>query len=101
LLRIQNELGAELDLHGFAHLAYYNSTAGRIEMHLVSRRRQTIRLENESFEFAEGETIHTENSYKYTDQEFNNLAIQAGWQAKMRWADPDGLFNVHYFVGAK
>ncbi|WP_347985784.1 L-histidine N(alpha)-methyltransferase [Methylomonas sp. AM2-LC] len=100
LLRIQNELGAELDVHGFAHLAYYNSSAGRIEMHLVSRRPQLIRLENETFEFSEGETIHTENSYKYTDQEFNKLAIQAGWQAKMCWADPDGLFNVHYFVGA-
>jgi L-histidine Nalpha-methyltransferase len=97
LLRMQRELGAELDVHGFAHHAYYNEALGRIEMHLVSRRRQIIYLENECFEFAEGETIHTENSYKYTQQEFKQLAQQAGWRANMLWTDPDGWFNIHCF----
>jgi len=96
LARMQRELGAQLDLDGFAHYAYYNAALGRIEMHLVSQRRQIIRLEGETFHFEEGETIHTENSYKYTAQEFQQLARKAGWYPKMRWADRDGLFDVHY-----
>lgn len=96
LTRMQNELGAQLDATQFAHHAYYNETHGRIEMHLVSRCRQAIRLDMESFPFAEGETIHTENSYKYTVQEFRQLARMAGWHLKSTWHDEDGLFNVHY-----
>lgn len=96
LARMQRELGAQLDTEGFAHYAYYNAALGRIEMHLVSRKKQTIQLGSETFQFADGETIHTENSYKYTVQEFRQLAREAGWHPKMLWSDRDGLFNIHY-----
>ena len=96
LARMQRELGAQLDADGFVHYAYYNAALGRIEMHLVSQRKQFIRLESETFHFEEGETIHTENSYKYTTQEFQQLTREAGWHPKMLWTDRDGFFNVHY-----
>jgi L-histidine Nalpha-methyltransferase len=96
LTRMQCELGAQLDVKRFEHYAYYNAALGRIEMHLVSCCPQVIRLGNESFTLAEGETIHTENSYKYTAHEFQQLAQAAGWHLKTTWSDHDGLFNVHY-----
>jgi dimethylhistidine N-methyltransferase len=96
LARMRSELGAQLDPESFVHFAYYNAALGRIEMHLVSQRKQCIRLENETFHFDKGESIHTENSYKYTAQEFQKLALEAGWYPKMLWADRGGLFNVHY-----
>ncbi len=96
LARMQRELGARLELDGFTHSAYYNAELGRIEMHLVSRGKQAIQLGNETFHFEDGETIHTETSYKYTTHEFQQLAWAAGWQAKMLWADCNELFNVHY-----
>ncbi|MCC6208569.1 MAG: L-histidine N(alpha)-methyltransferase [Gammaproteobacteria bacterium] len=96
LTRMRRELGARLDPDGFSHYAYYNAAPGRMEMHLVSRRRQVIRLRGETFHFEEAATIHTENSYKYTPQEFQHLARKAGWHTKMSWADRDGLFSVQY-----
>lgn len=96
LQRMQRELGAKLDVVQFAHHAYYNEAIGRIEMHLVSRCRQDIRLGGESFAFDKGETIHTENSYKYTAQEFEQLAGTAGWHLVSTWCDDDGLFDIHY-----
>lgn len=96
LARMQRELGAQLDLDGFAHRAFYNEGLGRIEMHLVSRKKQFIQLGDEIFRFEDGETIHTENSYKYTAHEFRQLAWAAGWHPKMLWSDRAGLFNVHY-----
>lgn len=96
LVRMQRELGAQVDTEGFSHYAYYNAVQGRVEMHLVSQRKQSIRLGREHFQFEEGETIHTENSYKYTAQEFQCLAQEAGWQPKMLWSDREGLFNVCY-----
>ena len=96
LARMRRELGARLEPGGFAHRAFYNAAMGRIEMHLVSRKKQGICLDDEVFHFDEGETIHTENSYKYTALEFQQLARKAGWHPKMLWSDRDGLFNVHY-----
>ena len=96
LARMQRELGAQLDPEGFFHYAFYNASLGRIEMHLVSRCRQSIRLGNESFAFEEGEILHTENSYKYAAHEFGQLARSAGWHLKTTWSDAQGLFNVHY-----
>jgi len=96
LARMQRELDARLDMDKFAHYAYYNAALGRIEMHLVSRCNQAIRIGKESFQFKENETIHTENSYKYTAHEFQQLAHAAGWHLKATWGDHDGLFNVHY-----
>ncbi len=96
LTRMQRELGAQLDAAQFAHHAYYNEAHGRIEMHLVSQCRQKIRLDRESFAFEKGETIHTENSYKYSEAEFKQLTRAAGWHLKSSWHDDDQLFHVHY-----
>jgi len=96
LTRIQRELGVQIDPQGFEHYAYYNTVLGRVEMHLVSRYQQNIRIDKDTFHFDQGESIHTENSYKYSAHEFQNLAREAGWHPKMLWADRDGLFNVHY-----
>jgi L-histidine N-alpha-methyltransferase len=96
LARMQRELGARFEADGFAHGAFYNAALGRIEMHLVSRKKQSVQLDGETFSFEDGETIHTENSYKYTAQEFQQLAWSAGWHPKMLWADREGWFNVHY-----
>ncbi len=95
LVRIQRELGAILDVDGFAHRAFFDPAESRIEMHLVSRAAQTIRLGAHVFTFAEGETIHTENSYKYTREGFRTLADAAGWTPCAVWTDPDDLFSVH------
>jgi len=96
LARMQRELDARLDAKNFEHYAFYNSNLGRIEMHLVSRKKQHVSIAGSTFNFADGESIHTENSYKYTAQEFQQLARLAGWYPEKLWSDPDGLFNVHY-----
>ncbi len=95
LVRINRELGADFDVAGFAHEARWNADKGRIEMHLVSARAQNVRIGNRQFQFAGGETIHTENSHKYRIEEFRMLAQQAGWKALEVWTDADELFSVH------
>lgn len=96
LTRLRRELGAEVDPSAFAHRAFYNDRVGRIEMHLVSRRSQRLSLGGARFAFAEGETIHTENSYKYSITEFHALAHRAGFAVERTWTDADELFSVHY-----
>ncbi len=95
LARIGRELGGDLDPAAFAHRAFFNPSASRIEMHLVSRQAQQVNVAGRDFAFAEGETIHTENSYKYTVDGFRALAAEAGWSAGAVWTDDDGLFSVH------
>ncbi len=95
LVRMRHELGAELDLDAFAHRAFFNPEASRIEMHLVSLKAQTIRIADQGIAFAAGETIHTENSYKYTVESFRALAGEAGWRAAAVWTDPDRLFSIY------
>ena len=95
LVRMRRELGAEVDLDAFAHRAFFNPEPSRIEMHLVSSRAQSIRFGDHVFAFAEGETIHTENSYKYTLEGFRALATAAGWTPRAVWTDPENLFSVH------
>jgi len=95
LTRINRELGADFDLGAWQHRAYYNEALGRIEMHLASTLAQTVRVAGESFAFAAGETIHTENSYKYGIDEFQGLATRAGFGPEAVWTDADGLFSVH------
>jgi uncharacterized SAM-dependent methyltransferase len=63
-------------------------------MHLESRKRQTVSLNGATFAFERGETIHTENSYKYTPEGFASLARQAGWIERALWTDKDGYFSV-------
>ncbi len=98
LRRINDELGADFDLDQFRHWAYYNEDDGRIEMHLVSCRRQMMTLGSHQISFEEGETIHTENSYKYALNEFRDLAREAGLERVKAWTDPLELFSVQYFV---
>lgn len=94
LARMKRELGAELDIDGFAHRAVYDEERGRIEMHLVSKRRQTIGFAGSRFAFEPGETIHTENSYKYSLAGFDALADSAGWAPLETFVDADDLFSV-------
>ncbi|GGF10183.1 dimethylhistidine N-methyltransferase [Aliidongia dinghuensis] len=95
LVRINRELDGDFALDQFTHEARWNDTLGRIEMHLVSRRDQEVRIGAERFRFREGETIHTENSYKYTLDQFRAMATDAGYRPEAVWTDPKGLFSVH------
>ena len=96
LVRANRELGCNFDLAQFAHSAFYNAPLQRIEMHLVSRRRQQVRVCGRCFEFAEGETLHTENSYKFTLDGLQALARQAGFIPGPVWTDPQKLFSLHW-----
>ncbi len=96
LTRINTELGADFELDGFTHKAIYNKELGRIEMHLISKQSQTVTIRGNRFEFEKDETIHTENSYKYTLAEFAALAAEAGLDVKRVWTDKDCLFSVQF-----
>lgn len=96
LTRLNRELGADFDLSGFAHQAFFNARESRIEMHLRSLRPQSVCIGSRAFSFATGETIHTENSYKYTPDKFAQMARAAGYQASQLWTDPDHLFGVFF-----
>jgi dimethylhistidine N-methyltransferase len=96
LRRANAELDADFDLDGFAHAAFYNAPKQRIEMHLVSRRAQTVSLDGERFGFEEGETIHTEYSHKFTVDGLRALAVKAGFRPLAVWTDPERLFSVHW-----
>jgi dimethylhistidine N-methyltransferase len=95
LTRINRELGADFDLAQWRHKALYNESEGRVEMHLVSRVAQQVSLRGQTFHFAAGETIHTENSYKYSVAEFRDLAARAGFSTDTAWVDADRLFSLH------
>lgn len=97
LERINHELDANFDLDSFAHHAFYNEQAGRIEMHLISQAQQTISIDGQEIPFTKGESIHTENSYKYTIEEFQRLASLGGFIPVYVWTDVNSLFSVHYF----
>lgn len=97
LQRINRELGANIDLDAWQHQAIYNESMGRIEMHLKSQRDQSISIQQQVFHFDKGETIHTENSYKYHVDEFVALASKAGFKSDATWLDDDDLFSVHLF----
>lgn len=98
LVRINRELGGDFDLDGFSHEARWNEAQGRVEMHLVSLRPQRVRIAGRSFGFAGGETIHTENSHKFTRDGFRELAASAGWATREVRSDPEDLFSVHFLV---
>ena len=89
------ELGADFDLDAFAHRAFYNRRRAASRCISSAARRQTVRVLGRAFAFAAGETIHTENSYKYTLDGFRALAARAGWRAEAAWTDADELFSVH------
>lgn len=95
LRRINRELGGDFDMNAFRHEAVWNESSGRIEMHLVSLKQQSVHVGGQAFEVADGETIHTENSHKYSVGEFQALAQAAGWRPVAAWTDPQRLFSVH------
>jgi uncharacterized SAM-dependent methyltransferase len=95
LAHINRELGTRFDLASFSHQAFYNPQRQRIEMHLASRIAQQVKVCGALIEFRGAETIHTENSYKYTIDSFAALARGAGWAPVAVWTDAAGLFSVH------
>ncbi len=96
LVRINAELDGSFDLGAFSHEAFYDADEGRIEMHLRSLAAQVAGVAGHQFNFAEGERIHTENSYKYAVEEFQILAGDAGFSPLHVWIDDACLFSIHY-----
>jgi dimethylhistidine N-methyltransferase len=94
--RANRELGADFDPEGFAHYAPYNAAANRIEMYLVSRRRQSVTIAGERIDFAPGEPVHTEDSHKYTIESFREMAARTGFRPRAVWTDPERLFSLHW-----
>src|SRR6185295_16013838 len=95
LARINRELGGTFKLACFEHHAFFNRERSRIEMHLSSLKHQRIKVCGECIDFRAGETIHTENSYKYSVASFGALARGAGWTPTTVWTDSDNYFSVH------
>ena len=95
LARLNREAAAAFDLHAFGHEARWNDRESRIEMHLVSRQAQRVRIAETWVSFAEGESIHTENSYKHTPEGFGALAARAGWRREQVFVDAREMFSVH------
>ncbi len=96
LARLNREFGANFPVAGFAHYAFYNPAEGRIEMHLVSDARRRVELAGRSFDFAEGETLVTEYSHKYSVAGFRHLAAAAGLGLREAWVDARRYFAVLY-----
>ena len=98
LARINRELGGDFDARRFAHYAFYNPLAGRIEMHLVATEAHAVNIDHYRFSFERGESIHTENSYKYSVPEFERLASNSGFELAKLWSDARGWFGVFGLV---
>ena len=96
LSRLNREFDADFDLGAFDHRAVYDSAFDRIEMRLISRRKQVVSVAGQSFDLADGEYIVTEHSHKYTIEGFRELAGKAGFLVQKVWTDPDQLFSVQY-----
>lgn len=96
LARLENDLGAVLEADAFEHRAVYDERRERIEMHLVAARDTAIELDGRRFDFAAGDSIHTENSHKYSIDGFRALVQGTGFRPVDVWTDPDGLFSMHY-----
>ena len=96
--RLVRELDAGIERDAFTHEARFNDDLRRVEMHLVARRPTTIDLNGERFDFDAGDSIHTENSHKYSVKDFRALAERAGLKSEKVWKDPEGLFSTHWLV---
>ncbi len=97
LARINRELGGSFKLASFEHHAFYNRERNRIEMHLASLKRQKAKVAGETIDFRAGETIHTENSYKYSVESLGALARGAGWRPLEAWTDARNYFCIQIF----
>lgn len=98
LTRINRELEGTFDSSQFTHYAFYNPRLGRIEMHLISRRTQTVAIGSHRIDFREGEAIFTESSYKYTLEGFAGLAAASRWRVEQIWTDEQRMFSVQYMT---
>lgn len=96
LNNINRLVESDFNPSAFEHKAFYNDNKHRIEMHLVSKEDQSITIEDTKIELQEGETLHTENSYKYTPASFAQLADSVGLTIQQQWTDAEGLFGVFY-----
>lgn len=96
LRRLETDLGATIDRDAFEHRAIYNEDHQRIEMHLVASRPTAIELDGKRFDFDAGDSIHTENSHKYSIEGFRDLVRGTGLHPVTAWTDPEGLFSMHY-----
>jgi dimethylhistidine N-methyltransferase len=94
LARVNRELGGDFDLDAFAHRAVWNDAESRIEMHLMSLKDQTVHVAGRVFRFAAGETLHTENSHKFTLEGFAALAASAGWEVEEQWSSAAPAFGM-------
>jgi dimethylhistidine N-methyltransferase len=102
LARANRELGSDFDLARWRHRAVYNQNEGRIEMHLLSDGEQTVGVGGQEFQFADGEKIVTELSYKQTLEGFARLAASAGFRDAARvWTDPEKMFAIFHFAVAE
>lgn len=98
LKRINGTIGGTFNTDAFAHNAYYNADAGRVEMHLHSLDFQSVRVGGHLFTFSAGESIHTENSHKYSVSEFQALAQGCGFTPLKVWTDENSLFSLHFLT---
>ena len=98
LARINRELNGDFRLEQFQHYAFYNPVPSRVEMHLVSLADQQAMVGDVAIQFRRGESIWTESSYKYSPEEFESLAAEAGWSVEKIWTDPQQLFSVQYLT---
>lgn len=98
LRRANRELGANFNLAQWQHFACYNETVGRIEMHLISSKTQSVSIAGMKFDFADGEHVITEFSYKYAPEELIALAGGAGLQFQELWTDAEKLFGLFFFT---
>lgn len=97
LIRLNRELGADFEVENFRHEALYNREQGRIEMHLVSEANQQVHLNGTTIDFHKGESIHTENSYKYSLEEFREL-VSSWFEVEKVWMDENEFFSIQYLV---
>ena len=98
LRRFNGMLEADFDLESFRHHAFYNEDLRRIEMHLVSDGAQSVTIGGQTINFSDGESIHTENSYKYSDEHLDRLVAAAGLVRTESWYDAERLFGVHFLT---
>lgn len=96
LTRINSELGADFDLNAFKHQSIYNEQLNRIEMHLISLVDQQVSVQGHHIHFKQGESIHTENSYKFSIESFQETAKNNGFTPEQVWVDGRNYFSIHY-----
>jgi dimethylhistidine N-methyltransferase len=100
LVRMNRELGGDFDVETFSHRAVWNAADSRMEMWLISDRDQDVKVAGQTFHFAAGEGLHTENSYKFTPERFTALAERGGWSVLRSWVSPAPQFGIFLLSAA-